>query len=312
MTPPESGVTRRECTPIRKRLPMKRLLLASLTFVAWSAPNGSLGGDPQASKVVRTFHIGNSLTDTLDGWLGPVSKSAGRGLEFHRFTIPGAPTDWLWDHPGTEGDRDCRAAFAKLAPIDHLFTQPFAGHDRSIANEAEYSGKFFELCRKTSPDVQRWVYAQWPPVQYDDRWSKGEGSSTPLGLKPAGTWQEAAANHLTYTEAVRDRIDANQPGKPVRVVPAGSALARLKSEIDAGRVPGMTDFFAEAFADDIHLTPKGRYLVSLVHDACIFGTPPAGEPDPLTTGLTPEQARRFRTLAWETVVAYRWAKPATR
>lgn len=44
----------------------------------------------EKSSLVRTFHIGNSLTDTVDGWLAPVAESAGRKLDFHRFTIPGA------------------------------------------------------------------------------------------------------------------------------------------------------------------------------------------------------------------------------
>ena len=288
---------------------MKHLLITCSVLAALSTgPQSVRGDEPKIAAAIRTFHIGNSLTDTLDGWLEPVSKSAGRKLEFHRFTIPGAPTDWLWEHPGTDGDGKYKEAFAKLAPIDHLFTQPFAGHDRSIANEAEFSGKFFDLCRGTSPKVQCWLYVQWPPVKFDDRWSKGEGSAAPLKLKAAKTWQEAAANHLKYTEAVREKLDA--PGKSVRIVPAGAALAELKSAIDAGKFPGMTDFFAETFDDDIHLTAKGRYLVSLVHDACLFGASPDGKLDPLKSGLTPEQIRRFQTIAWGVVKDYRWARIA--
>ena len=59
-----------------------------------------------------TFHVGNSLTDTLDGWLRPVMESAGYTHAFHRFTIPGAPTDWLWAHPGQGfGESRYREAF---------------------------------------------------------------------------------------------------------------------------------------------------------------------------------------------------------
>jgi len=45
--------------------------------------------------------------------------------------------------------------------------------------------------------------------------------------------QEGVANHLTYTEAVADRINQTYKGKPVRIVPGGSALAQLKTEMDA-------------------------------------------------------------------------------
>jgi hypothetical protein len=266
-----------------------------------------IGQATRDEKTVRTFHIGNSLTDTVVGWLQPVAESAGRKLDFHRFTIPGAPTDWLWDHPGG-GFGDCRypEAFFVLAPIDHIFTQPFHGHDRSIPNEAEYSRKFFDLCRKHSPEVQAWVYVQWPGPEFQDRWSQGKGSTAELKLPPARTWQEGVANHVAYTEAVAERINKTYQGKPVLIVPGGSALARLKTEMDAGRVPGMKDFVAEIFADGIHLTPKGRYLISLVYYACIYKESPEGKVSALTTGLTKEQAAIFQRIAWETVKSYKW------
>lgn len=267
-----------------------------------------IGQPARRDEVVRTYHIGNSLTDTVDGWLAPLAQGAGYPLDFHRFTIPGAPTDWLWDHPGGGfGDSRYAEAFDALAPIDHLLTQPFAGHDRSIENEADYSGRFFDLCRRFSPEVRMWLYAQWPGRRFDDNWSRGKGSARELGLVPAKTWQEGAANQQAYVEAVRDRLDAAHDGKPVRVVPAGTALSRLKSMIDAGEVPGMTDFFTETFADDLHLNAKGRYLVALVHFACIFGESPAGKVSPLTTGLTPDQARVFQQIAWDVVRDYRWS-----
>jgi hypothetical protein len=266
-----------------------------------------IGGTARDAKSLRTYHIGNSLTDTVDGWVKPVAESAGYRLDFHRFTIPGAPTDWLWDHPGTGfGDSRYAEAFLVLAPIDHLFTQPFAGHDRSIENESDYSGRFFDLCRKHSPDVQPWLYVQWPARGFGDSWCKGKGAVSKLGLRPAATWQEGVANHAAYTEAVRKAMEG-RPGKPVRIVPGGVALATLKTEIDAGRVPGMTDFFAETFSDDIHLSPKGRYLVSLVHYACLFRESPEGKVAALSTGLTPGQLAVFQKLAWESVKDYPWA-----
>jgi hypothetical protein len=264
-----------------------------------------IGAVARDEKTVRTFHIGNSLTDTVDGWLKPVAESAGRQLDFHRFTIPGAPTDWLWNHPGSGfGDARYAEAFFVLAPIDHIFTQPFAGHNRSIENEAEHSGKFFDLCRKESPDVQAWLYVQWPGPDFKDQWAQGKGAVAGLNLKPATTWQEGVANHVTYTEAVAKRLGETYKGKPILIVPGGLALASLKTEIDAGRVPGMTDFFKETFADGIHMTAKGRYLISLVFYACIYKESPDGNALALTTGLTPGQAAIFQRIAWEAAKGY--------
>jgi len=148
---------------------------------------------------------------------------------------------------------------------------------------------------------------QWPGPEFQDRWSQGKGATTDLHLQPAKTWQAGVANHVAYTEAVAELTNKTYQGKPVRIIPGGTALALLKTEVDAGRVPGLKDFFAEIFADGIHLTPKGRYLISLVHYACIFRESPEGKASALTTGLTPEQAAVFQRLAWQAVKDYKWS-----
>src|SRR5208283_3601017 len=66
----------------------------------------------------------------------------------------GAPTDWLWAHPASGfGDSRYAEAFFAFAPIDAIITQPFAGHGRSVENEAEYPGKFFELSEALGPNT---------------------------------------------------------------------------------------------------------------------------------------------------------------
>jgi len=62
-------------------------LAASATVIA----PYRIGQAARDEKTVRTFHIGNSLTDTVVGWLQPVAESTGRKLDFHRFTIPALP-----------------------------------------------------------------------------------------------------------------------------------------------------------------------------------------------------------------------------
>ncbi len=266
-----------------------------------------IGTPNKSAKTITTFHIGNSLTDTVVPWMEPIAASAGETLQFHRYTIPGAPTDWIWEHPGSGfGDNRVAEAFLIYAPINHIFTQPFAGHGRDIANEAEHSRKFYDEARKHSPDIQAWLYVQWPDKEFSDGWSKGEGATKGLpGVAPAKTWQDAIPNFLRYAEAVRDKIQKDgYAGKPVRIVPTGAALATLKTEIEAGKVPGMTDFFKECFSDDLHLSPKGAYLVSLVHYSCIYGKSPVGSVSALQSGLTPEQTRIFGRIAWDTVRRY--------
>ncbi len=209
-----------------------------------------IGGDQGNMRLTRTFHIGNSLTDTVDGWLKPLAENGGHPLDFHRFTIPGAPTDWLWTHPGSGfGDSRFAEAFFAFAPFDAIITQPFAGYGRSVENEADYSGRFFELCRKDSPKVQLWLYQQWPDRTFDEGWSKdiiglggklGEWQSR-LKLQPGEsladggwqgvilkrepapkTWEEAVSCHSRYFELLRKELEATlsrpsrryHPGRP--------------------------------------------------------------------------------------------------
>jgi hypothetical protein len=93
----------------------------------------------------------------------------------------------------------------------------------------------------------------------------------------------------------------------VRVVPAGRAFAELKSRIETSKVPGMADSIGKSFADDLNLKAKGRCLVSLVHQARILCESPEAKASPLTTGLTPDQARSFQRIAWDVVEYERWS-----
>lgn len=84
-------------------------------------------------------------------------------------------------------------------------------------------------------------------------------------------------------------------------------MIALKERIEAGKVPGMTDFFGEIFADDVHLTDKGRYLISLVHYACIYRESPEAKVSLEKAGLSAEQAGIFQQIAWQTARDYKWS-----
>lgn len=264
------------------------------------------------------FHIGNSLTDTVNPWMEPLAASGGRAIRYYRFAIPGAPTDWLWNHPGSGfGETNYAQAFVARAPLSDLITQPFAGHGRSVDNEAEYSGKFFDLARKDSPRVRMWLYVQWPDLKWDrDPWASGrteEGGKPVRFAEPAKTYEQAVANHALYTERVmalmnKARASEIREGQcqPVRIIPGGLALARLKSEMEAKRVPGLDDFISTVFASptDFHMSRQGSYLIALVHYACLYGENPEGKVTASGSNLTPDQARIFQRIAWETARDY--------
>jgi len=73
--------------------------------------------------------------------------------------------------------------------------------------------------------------------------------------------------------------------------------------LTAGNSRDIRTFFDTMFADDIHLARAGRYLVALVHYACIFGDDPQGKVTYADSGLTARQAAILQRIAWETVTA---------
>jgi hypothetical protein len=104
---------------------------------------------------------------------------------------------------------------------------------------------------------------------------------------------------------------AKFPNSKVLIVPAGAAVVELKKRIEAGKVPDISSI-KEIYSDDIHLTPKGMYLVALVHFATLYGKNPAGMSahmkgpwDNVLVDLPRETAAVFQEVAWNAVTGYK-------
>lgn len=309
-----------------------RIAISSLFVVMLPGIAGVFAAETPTPAGLKTYHVGNSLTDTVVNTLAPMAISAGRDHVLRRCTIPGAPTDYIWKVDGHKGfgESDFTKTFKQHAPFDCIITQPFAGHSRSIENETEHTGKFFELCRESSPDVQLWIYQQWPSLTLGDRWSQGTISLGKSGLEqwkslrlepketlsdskgwqgiilqrpPAKTWEQAVANHSRYFDILRAQLRSIYPDQSVRVIPAGQALTALRKRIEAGEVPGINDFKA-LFSDNLHMGRKGKFLVTAVFYACLYQDNPTGKVSHEGFELTDEQARIFEEVAWKTVTAH--------
>lgn len=241
----------------------------------------------------RHYHVGNSLTDTEGELAQALAQAAGfNGDFFDRQTIPGAPLRVNWEASGGFGT-PYREAFTKHAPLDGLVLQTFIQNGDS--DDPTYSLRFHDLARQSgSPDVQPWIYGQWP--------------ATGTGRKDAGApeWELATGAYMrTYAaHALNFRRERPQV-KPALVIPGGLALVQLKRAVEMGRVPGMTNFFAGNFEDDLHLNGNGRYFIGLVHYCCFYRRSPVGLPIVRAAGvsptLSPAQARVYQQVAWETV-----------
>jgi hypothetical protein len=266
-----------------------------------------------AKRARSSIHVGNSLTDTIHGWLEPLAASGGISLDYSRYTIPGAGL-WLWkDQPtGGFGVRDVRAELASR-PFDDITFQPFPNMPCRPIGPGSDSDLILDAWRTAAarnPAVQIWIYEQWPsPVKHSNCITGGGWLKDPKTWNPPPprSWEDAARNELRYMEVVRAELVRLEPGRPPpHVIPAGRALVNLKREIEAGRVPGLDAFFPAVFSrggTDTHLTPEGRWFVTLVFYACMFQRDPTGLSHS-GTRLTAAQARALQRIAWETVTAY--------
>lgn len=260
---------------------------------------------------LKSYHLGNSLTDTINPWLEPIADSTGVDHVYARWTIPGAPIKWLSEHQG-EGFQDPEGAnrfdtFVKsFAPIDHLSLQPYS--DPDWISQGAAAVKFMKTALEYSPNIQFWMYAQWPGKTEwaTDAISNGGGGVFPdwQVMKKASNWDEGVENASLYYEAFRDYVDPMVGGKPILIIPGGLALLELKRQIEAGMVPGYSDFFTSMFEDEVHVNVPAQYLVALVFYSCMYRQSPEGKVTFAGTGLTEEQAKILQRIAWKVASGY--------
>jgi hypothetical protein len=266
------------------------------------------------SRGLISYHVGNSLTDTINAWLKPIADSTGVEHTYYRWTIPGAPPAWLWTHQGQgfaepATARNFNSFVRTAAPIDHMTVQPFS--DPTLDLQGNDVRAMFKEALAASPELQLWIYAQWPwqDGYKDDGLVQGAPYNAPKSefFPVPKTWEDAVLNQQRYHERFRAYVDEAVGGKTVLVIPAGLALVNLKRAIEAGKVPGIHDFFGQHFADELHLSAKGQYLVSLVFYSCLYKQSAEGRVTFASTGLTEEQARIYQRIAWEAVASYPWS-----
>lgn len=258
-----------------------------------------------------SYHIGNSLTDTLNNWLEPIADSTGLDHTYLRTTVPGAPTDWIWEHNGP----DYEPVFASHV-IDHFSFQPFSGHGRSISNETEFGGKFYALARQHSPNVRLWVYAQWPFWGDGEAWSADSTDNYSLGVSTtfdlvapppaATTFATACDNHMVFHESLLSNLRNVYPGRTISLMPSALGLKNLEAAIEAGRIPGFQSIH-DLYEDSVHLYASGQYFVSVMFFSAIYCTSPVNRVTssvPGEHGLTPAQAVLFQQIAWDTIRTY--------
>lgn len=124
-------------------------------------------------------------------------------------------------------------------------------------------------------------------------------------------WVEYVESELFVWECVAVQVnrslEAEGRAARVEVVPAGLALSALVRRALSGGVPGVggtpEQRVAAIFADDVHLTPLGVYLLAALHYGALFDKPPRGAAGPAEVNAAALPV--LQELAWDTLSAYR-------
>ncbi len=248
------------------------------------------------AETKRLYLIGNSLTDNVyyHGFHA-IAESQGHTHIWGRHMIPGAPIQWIWDHPDSGISDPPYGFYPNALPHyewDVITLQPF---DRLLDSDLAYSGNFIDLAKVRSPDVQFYIYAQWP------RQNQGDFDTQWLSHYTGG-WDGSNITkeyyELVTTELRRVRTDI----RPVLMIPVGHVMYELNQRMKTGQVPGFNSIF-QVYDDNLHLNHVGAYIIASTFFATIYRQDPHGLPVPSDYygSIGPAVAAHIQDAAWQVV-----------
>jgi hypothetical protein len=307
-------------------MPCRRQFLAAATAL----PAVGTPARSEPAKPFRVYAVGNSVTDALNYTaFAELLRSRGFAPTVARQMIPGAPLEWLWNHPADGFKVDPfgypREAFPKHR-WDAVTLQPF---DRHLDSDVKHAAAFIDLARKNlaNADAAFWVYARWPRmskggkgVQFD-RNNFGKTAADPnkitdykqldrwtdlWGRKYTGGW-DGSNESRDYFETLTRKLRTDRPGMRVGMVPVGHVLAKLDGLMATGKVPGFTSVW-DLYTDGIHFGPVGSYVVGVTFFAALTGGDPVGLPTAPCGTITPAAAKAIQETARDVVAATELAK----
>lgn len=282
--------------------PVMRLLALALTAIHL-AP---------AAKSESIYFIGNSVTDTVryEG-LQALAAARGHSQPWGRQMIPGAPLQWLWDHP-SDGFTQAPYGYPSNAlpnyVWDNLSLQPF---DRPLTSDLDYSQRYISLLfGGDSPTSAQFsnrtatrilIYSRWPrqdpatypggPRDYDTLWLRNDSN----------VFESASFFRNLTTQLRQQTVSGVSLSDRVFLVPVGEVMYQLNQQMRAGQVPGYSNIF-QLYTDGIHLNDVGAYLVACTFYAVIYRDNPTGLPVPSQYGSIPSNlVSRIQDTVWTVV-----------
>lgn len=290
------------------RFPDRRSVLAGMVALPALGSESLADAARERPFNLRVVMSGHSLTDPIQVPLIAMVQAAGGaasdGMAIDRSTIPGSPMEIRWNNSmNLEIDARRDIANYDLLVLTERVTvlATIQWHD-SLGMALTWVKHAWEN-GNDGKGAQTVLYASWITLDSGpDR--QIEGNDTPEGLLP---FRERLDVEMVHWQEIADHVNGNRPnGCPlVQMIPGPKIMARVYDEIAAGTAPGLKTI-TDIFEDDIHVNPKGAFLISLAHFAVIYGRDPRIIPPLKGEPGWPSAAQQewMKALVWDVVRAY--------
>jgi hypothetical protein len=253
------------------------------------------------------FYLGHSLLNfDMPAMVDGLAASAGKTSNYDQQIINGSPLQYNYNNHATAEGTSFRTAFPNGGYNTFVITEAIPLKGKIQYNDTyKYANIFYDFAKKNNNNipVKFYVYETWHCT------TTGTKTGCPYDDDDSLLWQPRLIADLPlWTGIVNDVRSKNPTESNIFMVPAGQAMYKLTNSINAGNLPGISNF-TDLFRDDIHLTNKGNYFVACVMYATIFGESPVGLSTDLknkygdlyTNMPTQQQALVMQQVAWETV-----------
>ena len=272
--------------------PNRRLLKRLATTLLITLTSGAIAQDAAADSI---YYIGNSLTDTIQyqTFADIVETQLDEPQPWGRHVIPGAPLDWIWDHPDS-GFEESPYGYYPQALGDHswdfISLQPY---DRQLDSDLAAITRYVELAQEQNPDVQLLIHGRWP--------GRSDGDSDYAALWErtyTGEWDDTFETR-DYLERLTQAVQAANLGirDPI-LVPIGEVMYQLDQQMKQGDIAGYNSVFA-LYEDGSHLNAEGQYLATMTYLAVMYDVHPETIDGGAIASIDPATKQAFDNAIWQ-------------
>lgn len=255
-----------------------------------------------APKRMRSFMIGNSLTDDIETESLRISAlSRGQMLPWARQVILGSPLDNIVNNPNGGFLTSPYNGWSNALPNytwDVVSLEPF---DRQKASDKASIKTLIDatLTNPENANTRFLIYSRWPrknsdgTLDFQAKWDRPYDGSF-------GSEESRA-----YFEVLTDEVRQMYPGKTISMVPVGDVMYEIQNRIEAGTFTGLTDVTG-LYEDGIHMNKIGSLVVGMTYYATMFKESPVGLPD--TYGVNdPAMVAQVQDVVWDVVSIHPYA-----